>query len=76
MKTLAAGLLAQGAALASAPTVLVAIASWGGSTVRWAASDAAVTYGGNAYAARPLVLGAVPQSLEGEAPRLTLTGSA
>lgn len=73
MKALAAGLLAQGAALDNAPVLLVEIAAWGGATVGWANSDASVTYGGTTYNPRPCSVGAVAQSLEGGAPRLTLS---
>jgi phage-related protein len=73
VKTLAAGYLAAAAAEAQSPVLLVAIAAWGGATVRYAASDAAVTFGGNAYGARPFRVGLPEASQEGGDPRVTLS---
>lgn len=72
MKTLGAGYLAQAGAADQAPVWLAELAGWGGATVRWAASDGAVTYGGQAYAARPFEAGAPTASLDGGPQRLTL----
>jgi phage-related protein len=73
MKTLAAGLTTQATAAASGPVLLAEVAGWGGTTVRWAQSDAAVTYGGNAYAGRPFSVGAVSVNADGSPQRASLT---
>lgn len=72
MKTLHAHLLAAAASDAQAPVLLAEIAAWNGATVRWAASDAAVVYGGNTYTARPFSVGLPETSQEASEPRASL----
>ena len=53
MKTIPAPLAAQAASTDQAPVLAVAIAGWGGSTVRYNSTGASLTFGAAAYAARP-----------------------
>ena len=72
-KTLDPALLTQAQADAQAPVLLVEISGWGGSTVRWAGTDADVIYGGDVYDARPLSVGGVQVSTGGEPQRLDVS---
>lgn len=72
MKSLSATLLGLARATTQAPCLLAEVSGWGGATVRWAASDADVTWSGYLYAARPFEASPLELSADGGWQRCTL----
>lgn len=64
MKSLASALKTQAAAAGQAPTLLCEVADWGGTTERFALSDAPVPYNGNVYLARRFAPGSFQAATE------------